>query len=129
VTAAHRDSQPQSWCLAPHLRRYEVVIDVGSEQCPCCGGALHMIGEDRSEMLDLVPAQSRVKVVCRPRYGCRGCAGAVMQAPAPERPTGGGMATEALVAHVVVSKFCDCLPVYRQAQMLSGRVSRRIVRH
>jgi transposase len=81
-------------------------------------GALHLIGEDRTEMLDLVPAQLRVKVVCRPRYGCRGCEGAVVQAPAPERPIDGGMATEALVAHIVVSKFCDALPLHRQAQML-----------
>ena len=104
--------------LPAHLPRYEVVIDIESKQCPCCGGALHVIGEDRTEMLDLVPAQLRVKVVCRPRYGCRACEGAVVQAPAPERPIDGGMATEALVAHVVVSKFCDSLPLYRQAQML-----------
>ena len=78
---------------------------------------LHVIGDDRTERLDLVPAQLRVKVVCRPRYGCRTCEGAVVQAPAPERPIDGGMATEALVAHVVVSKFCDSLPLYRQAQM------------
>src|ERR1700733_7018593 len=93
-------------------------FDVENKQCPCCGGALHVIGDDRSEMLDLVPAQLRVKVVCRPRYGCRACEGTVVQAPAPERPIDGGMATEALVAHVVVSKFCDSLPLYRQAQML-----------
>ena len=104
--------------LPAHLPRFEVVIDIESKECPCCGGALHVIGDDRSEMLDLVPAQLRVKVVCRPRYGCRTCEGAVVQAPAPERPIDGGMATEALVAHVVVSKFCDSLPLYRQVQML-----------
>jgi transposase len=104
--------------LPAHLPRYEVVIDVESKQCPCCDGMLHLIGEDRTEMLDLLPAQLRVKVVCRPRYGCRGCEGAVVQAPAPERPIDGGMATEALVAHIVVSKFCDALPLHRQAQML-----------
>ena len=93
--------------LPAHLPRYEVIIDIDNRQCPCCGGALHMIGEDRSEQLDLVPAQLRVKVVCRPRYGCRTCEGAVVQASAPERPIDGGMATEALVAHVVVSKFCE----------------------
>ena len=104
--------------LPAHLPRYEVVIDIESKECPCCGGALHVIGDDRTEMLDLVPAQLRVKVVCRPRYGCRTCEGAVVQAPAPERPIDGGMATEALIAHVVVSKFCDALPLHRQAQML-----------
>ena len=104
--------------LPAHLPRFEVIIDIESKECPCCGGALHMIGEDRTEQLDIVPAQLRVKVLCRPRYGCRGCEGAVVQAPAPERPIDGGMATEALIAHVVVSKFCDSLPLYRQAQML-----------
>jgi len=80
---------------------------------------LHLIGEDTSEMLNLVPAQLRVKVIRRPRYGCRTCAEAVVQAPAPERPIDGGMATEALVAHVLVSKFADHLPLYRKAQILA----------
>ena len=105
----------------PHnLPRYEVVIDIESKECPCCGAALHVIGDDRTEMLDLVPAQLRVKVVCRPRYGCRTCEGAVVQAPAPERPIDGGMATEALVAHVVVSKFCVCRSTARH-RCSSGR--------
>jgi transposase len=104
--------------LPAHLPRYEVVVDIERKDCPCCGGTLHRIGEDRAEQLDLVPAQLRVKVVCRPRYACRACAGTVVQASAPERPIDGGLATEALVAHVVVSKFCDALPLYRQAQML-----------
>jgi transposase len=110
-------AQRNRGALPAHLPRYEVVIDIEHKDCPCCGGALHVIGDDRSEQLDLVPAQLRVKVVCRPRYGCRACEGAVVQAPAPERPIDGGMATEALVAHIVVSKFCDSLPLYRQAQM------------
>ena len=58
-------------------------------------------------MLDIVPAQLRVKVIRRPRYACRACEEAVVQAPAPERPITGGMATEALLAHVLVAKFCD----------------------
>lgn len=105
--------------LPAHLPRYEVVIDVEDKACPCCAGALHRIGEDRSEQLDIVPAQLRVRVTQRPRYGCRACEGAIMQASAPERPIEGGMATEALVAHIVVSKFCDHLPLYRQAGMLA----------
>jgi transposase len=104
--------------LPAHLPRYEVIIDIESKDCPCCGGTLHLIGEDRTEQLDIVPSQLRVKVVCRSRYACRACESAVVQAPAPERPIDGGMATEALVAHVVVSKFCDSLPLYRQAQIL-----------
>ena len=69
-------------------------------------------------MLDIVPAQLRVRVIRRPRYGCRACEGAVVQAPAPERPITGGMATEALLAHVLVAKYADYLPLYRQARDL-----------
>jgi len=105
--------------LPAHLPRHEVVIDVDDQACPCCRGALHLIGEDRTEQLDIVPAQLRVRVTRRPRYGCRACEGAVVQAPAPDRLLGGGMATEALVAHIVVAKFCDHLPLYRQAGMLA----------
>jgi transposase len=101
--------------LPAHLPRVEVLVDVADKSCPCCGGALHAIGESQEEMLDIVPAQLRVKVIRRPRYGCRACASAVVQAPAPERPITGGMATEALLAQVLVAKFCDHLPLYRQA--------------
>ncbi len=109
--------------LPAHLPRYEVVIDVENKACPCCIGDLHLIGEDRAEQLDIVPAQLRVRVTRRPRYGCRACEGAVVQAPAPDRLLDGGMATEALVAHIVVAKFCDHQPLYRQAGMLARPVS------
>jgi transposase len=105
--------------LPAHLPRIEVLVDVEDKSCPCCGGALHAIGEDTSEMLDIVPAVLRVKVVRRPRYGCRACEEAVVQAPAPERPITGGMATEALLAHVLVAKYADFLPLYRQAQIFA----------
>jgi transposase len=104
--------------LPAHLPRYEVVIDIERRDCPCCGGALHVIGESRSEQLDVVPAQLRVRVTRRPRYTCRACEGAVVAAPAPERPIDGGLATEAMVVHVVVSKYCDSLPLHRQSKML-----------
>ena len=93
--------------LPAHLPRVEVLVDVEDKGCPCCGGALHVIGEDTSEMLDIVPARLRVRVIRRPRYACRACEEAVVQAPAPERPITGGMATEALLAQVLVAKFCD----------------------
>src|SRR3712207_6645393 len=105
--------------LPAHLPRVEVLVDVEDKACPCCGGTLHVIGEDRSEMLDIVPARLRVRVIRRPRYGCRACEEAVVQAPAPERPITGGMATEALLAHVLVAKFSDHLPLYRQAQIFA----------
>src|SRR5690242_11949647 len=104
--------------LPAHLPRYEVVIDVEHEACPCCGAGMHCIGELRTEQLDISPAQLRVRVTRRPRYACRSCAEAVITAEAPARPIDGGMPTEALIVHIVVSKFCDSLPLYRQSQML-----------
>ena len=105
--------------LPAHLPRYEVVVDAAPTACPCCGGVMHCIGELCTEQLDIAPAQLRVRVTRRPRYACRACEGAVVVAPAPERPIDGGMPTEALIAHVIISKFCDSLPLYRQAQMLA----------
>ena len=105
--------------MPAHLPRYEVVIDVADRDCPCCGGALHVIDEVRTEQLDIIPARLRVRVTRRPRYACRACEEAVVVAPAPERPVDGGLPTEAMVVHVLVSKFCDSLPLYRQSQMLA----------
>src|SRR4051795_7115780 len=105
--------------LPAHLPRVEVLVDVEDRSCPCCGGALHVIGEDASEMLDIVPARLRVRVIRRPRYGCRACEEAVVQAPAPERPITGGGGPPALLAHVLVAKYADFLPLYRQAAIFA----------
>jgi transposase len=103
--------------LPAHLPRIETVVDVADTSCPCCAGTLHCIGEDVSERLDVVPAQFRVLVVRRPKYACRACSDVVVQAPAPPRLIEGGLPTEATVAQVLVSKFADHLPLYRQAQI------------
>jgi transposase len=113
-----RTEPGQRKSLPMHLPRVEVVIEPETTSCPCCGGAMHVIGEERSERLDVIPAQPRVLVTRRPKYGCRACAGAVVQAPAPERLIRSGLPTEALVAHVLVSKYAWHLPLYRQAQIL-----------
>jgi transposase len=105
--------------LPAHLPRVEIVVDIETKSCPCCGGALHVIGEDRSERLDVIPAQHRVLVTRRPKYGCRACEGAVVQAPAPGRLIESGLPTEAMIAHVLVSKYADHLPLYRQWQILA----------
>jgi transposase len=105
--------------LPADLPRVEQVIDIEDKTCPCCGGSLHLIGEDTTEMLDHVPEHVRVRVIRRPRYGCRSCGEAIVQAPAPDRPIAGGMATEAMVVHVVVSKYCDHTPLYRQVEILA----------
>jgi transposase len=104
--------------LPGHLPRQEVRLDVESQACPDCGGRLHAIGAATSEMLDWVPAQLRVVRIRRPKYGCHAC-GTIHQAPAPERPIANGLATPGLIAQVLVSKYCDHTPLYRQAQILA----------
>ena len=103
--------------LPARLPRVEIVVDVEDRICPCCGKPLHQSGEDTSERLDIVPAQFRVLRVRRPKYACRACENAVVQAPAPARLIEGGLPTEATVAHVLVSKYADHLPLYRQSQI------------
>src|SRR4051812_7618665 len=104
--------------LPAHLERDEVVIEPKDRNCPCCGGALHPIGVEETERLDAVPLRLRVRVTKRPIYGCRSCAEAVVQAPAPDSAIPGGLPTEGLLAQVAVSKYNDGLPLYRQAQIL-----------
>jgi len=84
-----------------------------------CGAERHVIGEDVSERLDIIPAQFRVIVTRRPKYACRSCESGLTQAPAPTHIIAGGMPTEATLAHVLVSKYADHLPLYRQAQIYS----------
>ena len=94
-----------------------MVVDIDDHTCPCCRNGLHRIGENVSERLDIVPAQLRVIVVRRPKYACRACEDVVVHAPAPARLIEGGLPTEATVAQVLVSKYADHLPLYRQAQI------------
>jgi transposase len=94
-----------------------MVVDIEDHACPCCHHALYRIGEDVSERLDIVPAQPRVLVVRRPKYACQACEEVVVQAPAPARLIEGGLPTEATVAQVLVTKYADHLPLYRQAQI------------
>lgn len=103
--------------LPAHLPRIETIVDLEDKTCPCCQGQLHRIGEDISERLDILPAQFRVLVTRRPKYACRSCEEVVAQASAPARLIEGGIPTEATVAQVLVSKYADHLPLYRQAQI------------
>jgi len=105
--------------LPAHLPRIERVIEPESIECPCGCGEMVRIGEDRSERLDIVPAQFRVIVTVRPKYACRKCEEGVTQAPAPAWLIEGALPTEALLAHVLVSKFCDHLPLYRLSQIFA----------
>lgn len=105
--------------LPAHLPRIEQVLMPEDTACPCCRGAMVEIGTDSSERLDVIPAQFRVLVTKRPKLACRACAGVVVQTPAPARLVEGGMPTEATVAQVLVSRYADHLPLYRQAQGLA----------
>ena len=103
--------------LPAHLPRVEIELAPQETACPCCHTTMVVIGEDRSERLDVIPAQFRVLVTRRPKLACRVCAGVVMQQPAPQRLIEGGIPTEATVAHVLVARYADHLPLYRQAQI------------
>ena len=102
--------------LPKHLPRVEEVIAPEDVTCGC-GAERHIIGEDISERLDIVPAQFRVLVTRRPKYACRSCEAGVTQAPAKPRLIEGGMPTEATIASVIVSEYADHLPLYRQSQI------------
>jgi transposase len=104
--------------LPKHLPRVEEVIEPETLVC-ACGSERHVIGEDVSERLNIIPAQFQVIVTRRPKYACRSCEEGIIQAPAPAHLIPGGMPTEAVVAHVLVSKYADHLPLYRQAQIYS----------
>ncbi|QPZ93404.1 IS66 family transposase [Thioclava electrotropha] len=105
--------------LPKDLPRIERVIEPDSLQCPCGCGEMHKIGEDRTERLDIVPAQLRVLVTVRPKYACRACTDGVTQASAPAHLIDGGLPTEGAIAHVLISKYADHLPLYRQSRILA----------
>lgn len=100
-----------------HLPRVERVIEPASTLCPCGCGEMARIGEDVSERLDVIPAQFQVLVTRRPKYACRRCSQVVAQAHAPEHVVPGGLPTELFIAWIIVSKFGDHLPFYRQAEI------------
>lgn len=103
--------------LPKSLPRVERVVEPDSTQCPCGCGEMVRIGEERTERLDIVPAKLRVLVTIRPKYACRVCEQGVTQAPAPAHLIEGGLPTEGTIAQVLVSKYADHCPLYRQSQI------------
>ena len=110
--AAKRGRQP----LPAHLPRETHKVLPRQEACPDCGGALKPLGEDVSEMLEYVPEHFKVIRQVRPKLACA-CCDKIVQAEAPSRPIERGMAGAGLLAHVLVSKYADHLPLYRQAEI------------
>ena len=97
--------------------RETIVLDPG-ERCPDCGGVLRLVGEDVAEILDFIAAKLKVVDIHRPKKSCRDCE-RMVQTPAPSRPVPRGMAGPSLLAHILVSKYDDHLPLYRQGEIFA----------
>lgn len=108
-------AKPKRKPLPDHLDRIEQVLSAG-EDCPECGGDLSQLGEDVTEELEYIPGRFVVNKIIRPRMACRRCE-AISQAPMPSRPIERGRPGPGLLAHVLVSKYADHLPLYRQSQI------------
>jgi transposase len=106
---------PVRRALPEHLPREEIVHETPCT-CPACGGALRRLGEDVSEMIEYVPGRYQVIRHVRPKLSCSQCQ-KIVQAAAPSRPIARGLAGPGFLAHVLVSKYADHLPLYRQSQI------------
>lgn len=102
--------------LPEHLPRETHTHLPDHDACPDCGQALQQIGEDVSEMLEYIPASFKVIRHVRPKLACR-CCDCIVQASAPSRPIARGLAGPGLLAQVLIAKYCDHLPLYRQSQI------------
>ncbi len=114
--------KPRRQSLPEHLPREIVTLapPTSAESmactCPACGAGLRAIGEDVSEILEWVPASFKVIRQVRPKLACDACS-TILQAPAPSRPIPKGLAGPGLLAQVLVSKYADHLPLYRQSEI------------
>ena len=114
IMDAEEKKLPVRTPLPEHLPRDTVEHQPNGGICDCCGEALHRIGEDVTEVLDYVPASFRVKQHIRPKMACRSC-DTIQQAPAISLPIDKGKPGPGLLANVLVSKYADHLPLYRQS--------------
>jgi transposase len=108
--------KPARRALPDHLPRQTETHQPEQDSCPGCGGELRKLGEDVSEMLEYVPARFKVIRHVRPKLSCTKC-DVIVQADAPSRPIARGLAGPGLLAHVLVSKYADHQPLYRQAEI------------
>lgn len=108
-------AKPARRALPQSLPR-ETVVHEAPCNCPGCGGSLRALGEDVAEILEYVPSRFKVMRHVRPKFSCASCR-QIVQVPAPNRPIARGLAGPGLLAHVLVSKYCDHLPLHRQAQI------------
>jgi transposase len=111
-----KPDKPARRPLPPELPRETELLEPKPEACPDCGGRLDHLGEDVSEMLEYVPARFKVIRTVRPKFNCTRC-DLILQEPAPHRPIERGLAGPGLLAHVLVAKYSDHLPLYRQSEI------------
>ncbi len=114
IASGETRRKPARRPLPAELPRETETMTPRQEACPDCGGRLRMLGEDVSETLEYVPARFKVIRTVRPKLSCA-CCSRIVQEPAPNRPIDRGLAGPGLLAHVLVAKYSDHLPLYRQA--------------
>jgi len=105
--------------LPPDLPRQSIEVDIPEAEkvCPVCHQAKQRIGEEVTEKLEYEPASFYVKSYVRPKYACPQCCGQVSIGSLPPMAIDKGIPGEGLLAHVLCNKYCDHLPLYRQARI------------
>lgn len=121
VAAHRRRRRPKRDLDLSHLphHRHEEDLSPEEKRCTCCGRDKDRIGEDVTKILEFVPSKMEVHEHIRPKYACRYCKDGVSSPPPPERPIARGLAGPGLIAQIVVSKYGDHLPLYRQEDIFS----------
>jgi len=118
MPAKKRTAQGGRKPLPDHLPREEVTHDIQEHEKVCsCGHPLNCIGKEESEQLEVIPAQVKVIKNVRLKYGCKACEDTIILAKMPPQTLPKSMAGPGLLAHILVSKYDDHLPIYRQAEI------------
>ena len=116
--AGYTRNKPKRKPISKEFERETIIYDIPEEQQICnCGCKLHCIGEDSYEQLDYIPAKIKVLLHIRKKYGCRICEIGVTIAPKPKDFIPQSLAAPGLLAHVILSKYEDHLPLYRQEKI------------
>lgn len=116
ISSSRNSKKPARKPLPEHLERETIEHTPQTDCCPECQGALRQFGEDVAEILEYIPANFRVIRHVRPKYACGKC-NHLVQVPAPSRTIARGLAGPGLIAHVLISKYCDHNPLYRQSEI------------
>ena len=128
VEVRPRKAHPGRQRLPENLRRVEEVIPCMERHCTQCGGETKLLGYDESEQLDVEPAQYFVRVIKREKRACPSCRQGVTMPPLPDRIVEKGLASDRMVVQTIVSKYCNHLPLYRQAAILEREAGLEIGR-